>query len=214
MSSLGDYFVGSADTTIGLWEGDQCSRRFLGHEQAVRAICMLGSEFLSIGDFVSVGNDGLMKVWKLDGRCVLSIPAHDSFIYSVVCINNQIITGGELGLLKIWALQNNSLVCTQTLGVPATSIWSLAEIPNSNAIMCACSDGRLYAFSNREDFPRSLEEHLRSYERRLVECNKNYLKTLELCGSDRLDSPGMPRIKSLIQLREPPGTFDRRQSRI
>lgn len=182
--------LGSADTTIKLWNGANCMRTFLGHEQSVRAISLLGSEYLSVGDFVSVGNDGNIKIWKLDGRCVLTVKAHDSFIYSVICAGSLIVTAGELGILKFWKMMNNCLNCIQTIGLPVSSIWSLAETVDTHDILCATSDGRIYVFSNSPNASDQTKSYLYPFEKRLVDCNQSYLKTLDRVESARLNSPG------------------------
>lgn len=53
-------------------------------------------KYLSGVDFVSVDNDGIIRLWKLDGIEVGELCGYDSFIYFFVCFfNGEIVSGGE-----------------------------------------------------------------------------------------------------------------------
>lgn len=161
ISFSSNYFIlGSADKSIRLWnEEGRCSALFAGHEGAVRAICVLTEKDLRLkfADFVSAGNDGQIKFWKLSGECVYTVHnAHDSFIYTLVQYDNLFFSAGEDRQIKIWQLTNtvDIITCIQSLSLPTESIWELAT-SQKGEIAGACSNGSLYIFSPHEQAPAS-----------------------------------------------------------
>jgi WD40 repeat protein len=70
---------GSADKTIKIWRGGRCEKTVPAHEDAVRGLALLPG----IG-FVSVGNDGMLKVWSDDGSPLQTVVAHEEYIYRLI----------------------------------------------------------------------------------------------------------------------------------
>ncbi len=150
---------------------------FSGHEDAVRGVVMLEGPFSRLGDFASVSNDGKIKIWNLaGGQCVLTISAHDSFIYTIRMIGNLLISGGEDRVIKVWAVvekdaaEHGAVVeCIQAIPIPALSIWSI-DATTDGRLVCGCSDGRIYVFSSSSEMDSLGDgEMLRDYRGRLSE---------------------------------------------
>lgn len=112
---------------------------------------MTDGDFKSLGDFLSVGNDGLLIFWSLDSTDPKNIVnAHESFIYTVTSSKKFIATAGEDRIVKLWTLDSNgnSISCTQSIPIPASSIWSVKFDSEGINLFCASSDGYIYQFSN------------------------------------------------------------------
>lgn len=144
----------------------------------VRSIKVLEGDFGSLADFVSVGNDGALKLWRLSGKETFSIDAHDSFIYSVCASKDRIFTAGEDRCIKVWAKDGSGLQCVQRIEMPATSLWSLAVSPLGQ-VFCGASDGRLYVFGASKSDNREM----------LTEFDQRILSSLKRQGSDKAKLP-------------------------
>jgi phospholipase A-2-activating protein len=176
-------------------------KQFSGHQDVVRSVAMLDDCLATLGDFVSVGNDGyntvqiiilrLIKTWKLDGDCTRTIQAHDSFIYTVKVFRGHIFTAGEDRTIKIWRLSGDDIYCVQSISIPALSIWSLCVTPTGN-IICGSSDGRIYVFSPQEGLSPD-PTMLSSFQQRLntMQMSKEVLSGSACSSSNVLSGPGI-----------------------
>ena len=68
----GTIVSASADKTIRLWKGGRCEKTIQAHEDAVRALAVLPNF-----GFVSVGNDGMLKVWSDEGEPLQTLQASE-----------------------------------------------------------------------------------------------------------------------------------------
>jgi WD40 repeat protein len=189
----------SADKSIGLWdlETSQQIGVFQGHTDVVRSVASIpvSSPISKFGDFVSVGNDGNIFIWRFGSTKPVSCvrDAHDSYIYAVKCHDDFIVTSGEDRSVRIWKLsevtdgddfdQSNALTCTQVLVLPASSIWTI-DLDQNGTLFTGCSDGYIYGFSSKSGPLPSEHPLCVELNSRLSKC-KVATETLEDCNIDK-----------------------------
>ncbi|KAI9106077.1 WD40-repeat-containing domain protein [Phlyctochytrium arcticum] len=136
------FLTGSADRSIKLWKNGKEAQIFSGHTDAVRS--------LGRGDgnsFFSCSNDSTIRQWSINGDCMQELSGHTSFIYSLaVSPTTEVASCGEDRSVRIW----NGTVCTQTIVVPCTSVWSVTYLPNGD-IACGGSDAVVRIFTQSEE---------------------------------------------------------------
>ena len=150
VAALGrDVFVTAhADRSIRIWRGDkQVQAINSAHSDVVRDLCALEPNC-----FVSVGNDGTVKVWDASsGKEIQSLRSgHPSFVYGVTWNgSDRIATFGEDGIVKVWKWdgEERKLAEEETLRVPMMSSWC-AVFLNENCLIVGGSTGTLYAFNS------------------------------------------------------------------
>ncbi|KAJ3100663.1 hypothetical protein HDU97_002006 [Phlyctochytrium planicorne] len=142
--------TGSADKTIKFWENGSCTKTLRGHQDAVRSLCAISDT-----EFISCSNDSTLRVWNLNGESIRELSAHTSFVYSVDSLRSigSIVSCGEDRSVRVW----DRNYCVQTILLPCASVWSLRILENGD-IVCACSDGHLYIFTNDASRSASAEE--------------------------------------------------------
>ncbi|EPX73482.1 WD repeat protein Lub1 [Schizosaccharomyces octosporus yFS286] len=155
-----DSFVtGSADKTIKIWKGDKVVKSFVAHVDCVRSICKIPQ------GFASCSNDGIIKLWSLDGHLLQELHGHTSFVYSLTYVPSLdlLASCGEDKSVRVW----KDSKCIQRIALPTTSIWSVAALPNGD-ITCGSSDGavRIFTIDKERMAP---EEELKNFERRVSE---------------------------------------------
>ena len=110
----------------------------------MRALCRLPSKHPSRADFASAGNEGIIRLWKLDGRRMGELIGHESFIYSLVSLpNGELASSGEDRTVRIWRGSN----CVQTITHPAISVWGVAACSENGDIVSGASDRKVRVFS-------------------------------------------------------------------
>ncbi|KNZ60581.1 hypothetical protein VP01_1533g2 [Puccinia sorghi] len=147
---LGDaedrVLTAGADNLIMLWQEGKQTLTFKGHTQAVRALVKLPQ---SPNLFASAGNDATVRIWNLDGQAVRVMDGHDSFIYSLSSMpSGEIMSSGEDRTVRIW--DPNSGQLTQTITVPAISVWTVSACPDNGDIVCGSSDNMIRVFTRAE----------------------------------------------------------------
>jgi len=148
---LGDaedrVLTAGADNLIMLWQEGKQTLTFKGHTQAVRALVKLPQ---SPSLFASAGNDATVRIWNLDGQAVRVMDGHDSFIYSLSSMpSGEIISSGEDRTVRIWDPISGQL--TQTVTVPAISVWTVSACPDNGDIVCGSSDNMIRVFTRAEE---------------------------------------------------------------
>ncbi|POW11920.1 hypothetical protein PSTT_04936, partial [Puccinia striiformis] len=148
---LGDsddsVLTAGADNLIMLWKKGKQVLTFKGHTQAVRALAKLPQ---SPQLFASAGNDATVRVWNLDGQAVRVMDGHDSFIYSLSSMpSGEIISSGEDRTVRIWDPTSGQL--TQTVTVPAISVWTVSACSDNGDIVCGSSDNMIRVFTRAEE---------------------------------------------------------------
>lgn len=145
--STDSVLTAGADNMIVLWKQGKQALSFKGHTQAVRALVELPRV---PNHFASAGNDATIRIWNLDGHAVRVLDGHDSFIYSISCLpSGEIISSGEDRSARIWDPCSGQL--TQTITVPAISVWSVSACVGSGDIVCGSSDNMVRIFTRANE---------------------------------------------------------------
>lgn len=153
--ALNDHTVvtGSADNNIRVFDlrksaaGVVEARTTINTPEVVRALCKLPTGPMghpSGADFASASNDGIIRLWKLNGQQVGELIGHESYIYSLGCLpSGEIVSAGEDRTLRVW--RGND--CIQTITHPAISVWSVAVCQDNGDIVSGASDNVVRVFS-------------------------------------------------------------------
>jgi len=114
----------------------------------VRALCRVPADHPSKADFASAGNDGVIRLWRLDGRQVGELHGHENFIYSLVSLpSGELASSGEDRTVRIW----RGSECVQTIAHPAISVWGVAACSENGDIVSGASDRKVRIFSRRKE---------------------------------------------------------------
>ena len=117
-------------------------------------MCRTSEGHPSGADFASAGNDGIIRLWKLDGRQVSQLLGHENFIYSLVSLpDGELVSSGEDRTVRIW----NGSDCIQTITHPAISVWGVAACSESEDIVTGASDRKVRVFSRAKERQASPE---------------------------------------------------------
>ncbi|KAK4230994.1 ubiquitin homeostasis protein lub1 [Podospora fimiseda] len=156
--------TGSADTYVRIFDlrkvnhnGEVDPIRTLSTGTLVRALCKLPTGLKghpSGAEFASAGNDGIIRLWKLNGTEVGTLQGHDSFIYSLGCLPSaDIVSAGEDRTVRIW----RGSECIQTITHPAISVWAVAVCPENGDIVSGASDNVVRVFTRSPERTADLE---------------------------------------------------------
>ncbi|KAL8850642.1 MAG: hypothetical protein Q9221_004428 [Calogaya cf. arnoldii] len=137
--------TGCADQIIRIYTS---TGKFLhtikGSTDVVRALCRVSPKHPSEADFASAGNDGVIRLWRLNGKQVGELHGHESFIYSLTSLpTGELVSSGEDRTVRIW--RDNE--CVQTITHPAISVWGVAACPENGDIVSGASDKKVRVFS-------------------------------------------------------------------
>lgn len=143
------FVTAHADRNLRVWRGDRLVQSIpSAHRDVIRDLVALDS-----GCFVSVGNDGALKVWdSANGKALQTLEgAHPAFIYGLVGNGEDLIASfGEEGLIKIWrweAVEGVKKIREEfCLRVPAMSVWSGCFL-DPETLVVGASNGTIYKFS-------------------------------------------------------------------
>ena len=113
----------------------------------IRALCRIPPGHWSGAHFASAGNDGVVRLWTLDGRTVGELHGHENFIYSLAVLpSGELVSAGEDRTVRIW----NNGQCTQVITHPAISVWTVAVCSDSGDIVTGASDKTVRIFTRTE----------------------------------------------------------------
>ncbi|XP_067886339.1 phospholipase A-2-activating protein isoform X4 [Heterodontus francisci] len=184
----GFMLTGSADKTIKMWKAGRCERTFTGHNDCVRGLAILNEL-----EFLSCSNDATIRRWQITGQCLHIYYGHTNYIYCLSVFPNgeDFVTAGEDRSLRIW----KDGECTQTIRLPAQSIWSCCVLDNGD-IVVGSSDGIIRVFTEAEERTASAEE-IQTFENELSSAtidpktgDLGDININELPGREHLDEPG------------------------
>lgn len=114
----------------------------------VRALCRVPTDHPSKADFASAGNDGIIRLWRLDGHQVGELHGHENFIYSLVSLpSGELASSGEDRTVRIW----RGSECVQTITHPAISVWGVAACSDNGDIVSGASDRKVRIFSRKKE---------------------------------------------------------------
>ena len=79
----------------------------------------------------SASNDGIIRLWTLDGKLRGELHGHESFIYSLAVLpSGELVSSGEDRSIRIW----KDTECVQVITLPAISVWSVSTCSNGDVI--------------------------------------------------------------------------------
>ncbi|KAI0487722.1 ubiquitin homeostasis protein lub1 [Xylaria cf. heliscus] len=146
--------TGCADKNIRVFDlgkavaGQVEPRSTIYTPDVVRALCQVPRSHPSGADIASASNDGVIRLWKLNGQQVGELRGHESFIYSLTSLpSGELVSSGEDRTVRIW----RGSECIQTITHPAISVWSVAANPSDGDIVSGASDGIIRVFSRSSD---------------------------------------------------------------
>ena len=187
-------------------------RTIKGNKDVVRALCKLPKGHPSRGDFASASNDGIIRLWRLDGREVAELHGHDSFIYSLACSSDgDIFSSGEDRTVRVW--RNGE--CIQTITHPAISVWAVAVCSETGDIVSGASDRTVRIFTKNKDreaeagVMKALEESVKASsipQQQVGEVNKE-----KLPGPDFLTQKSGTKEGQVAMIREADGSVTAHQ---
>ena len=207
------YGIGCADKLIRIFDArGKFSHTIKGSTDVVRALCRVQSDHTSGADFASAGNDGVIRLWKLDGRQVGELVGHENFIYSLVSSpNGELVSSGEDRTVRIW--KGNQ--CIQTITHPAISVWGVAACSENGDIVSGASDRKVRIFS-RDSGRQAEPEAIRGFEdsvksssipqQQVGDVNKE-----KLHGPDFLQQKSGTKEGQVVMIREPDGSVSAHQ---
>ena len=163
-------------------------------------------------DFASAGNDGVIRLWKLDGRQVGELIGHENFIYSLVSLpTGELVSSGEDRTVRIW----RGGQCIQTITHPAISVWGVAACSDNGDIVSGASDRKVRIFSRdssrqaEPDAIQGFEDSVKSSsipQQQVGDVNKE-----KLHGPDFLQQKSGTKEGQVVMIREPDGSVSAHQ---
>ncbi|KAI0424739.1 ubiquitin homeostasis protein lub1 [Xylaria sp. FL1042] len=142
--------TGCADKNIRIFElgkavaGELQPRSTIYTPDVVRALCAVPKDHSSGADIASASNDGVIRLWKINGQQLGELRGHESFIYSLTSLpSGELVSSGEDRTVRIW----RGSECVQTITHPAISVWSVAACSANGDIVSGASDGVVRVFS-------------------------------------------------------------------
>ncbi|KAL1974584.1 hypothetical protein VTN31DRAFT_4788 [Thermomyces dupontii] len=129
--------TGAADRIIRIFNtSGRLLRSIKDSRDVVRALCKLPPNHPTGAQFASASNDGIIRLFTLDGVLVAELHGHESFIYSLAVLpSGEIVSSGEDRTVRVW----NGTQCIQNITLPAISVWSVA-VSESGDIVSGSSD--------------------------------------------------------------------------
>ncbi|KAJ5573903.1 uncharacterized protein N7459_008330 [Penicillium hispanicum] len=110
----------------------------------VRALCKVPASNPTGAAFASASNDGIIRLYTLQGELVASLYGHESFVYSLAALpSGELVSAGEDRTVRVW----NGTQCVQTITHPAISVWSVAVCNETGDIVTGASDRIARVFS-------------------------------------------------------------------
>ena len=131
---------------------------FSGGEDVVRALCKVPPKNPSGAQFASSGNDGIIRLWTLEGAQVAQLHGHENFVYSLAALpSGELVSSSEDRTARIWRGDQ----CVQTITHPAISVWAVAVCSENGDIATGASDRVVRVFTREQERiadPASLQE--------------------------------------------------------
>ncbi|KAI4215256.1 MAG: hypothetical protein LQ351_002155 [Letrouitia transgressa] len=141
--------TGCADQLIRVFDasGKQLNT-IKGSNDVVRALCKVYPDHPSNAHFASAGNEGIIRLWRIDGRQIGELHGHENFIYSLASLpSGEIVSSGEDRTVRIWRGKN----CIQTITHPAISVWAVSVCRANGDIVSGASDKKVRVFTRAKE---------------------------------------------------------------
>ncbi|PLB53751.1 PFU-domain-containing protein [Aspergillus steynii IBT 23096] len=141
--------TGCADKVIRIFNtSGNLLKSIQGSRDVVRALCKLPPSHPTGAQFASAGNDGIIRLFTLQGQQVAELHGHESFIYSLdVLPSGELVSAGEDRTVRVW----NGTQCVQTITHPAISVWAVAACKETGDIVTGASDRITRVFTRSEE---------------------------------------------------------------
>ena len=158
----------------------------------VRALCRMGPQHPSGADFASASNDGIIRLWKLDGTQVGELHGHESYIYSLVSLaSGELISSGEDRTVRIW----RGTECVQTITHPAISVWGVAACVENGDLVSGSSDKRIRVFTRAQE-RQAAPEVLKAFEDAVKSSSIPQQQMTDTINKEQLPGPEFLKQKS------------------
>jgi phospholipase A-2-activating protein len=140
---------GCADKLIRIFNtSGNLIRTIKDSRDVVRALCRLPASNPTGAHFAAASNDGIIRLYTIQGDIVTELHGHESFIYSLDALpSGELVSSGEDRTVRVWS----GTQCVQTITHPAISVWSVAACKESGDIITGASDRIARVFSRSED---------------------------------------------------------------
>ncbi|KAF9893989.1 hypothetical protein FE257_008960 [Aspergillus nanangensis] len=120
----------------------------------VRALCKIPSSSPTGAHFAAASNDGVIRLFTLQGDLVAELHGHESFIYSLASLpSGELVSSGEDRTVRVW----KGTQCVQTITHPAISVWSIAACQENGDIVTGASDRVTRVFTRSQERMASAE---------------------------------------------------------
>jgi len=141
--------IGCADKIIRIFNtSGRLLRSIKDSRDVVRALCKVPESNPSGAQFASASNDGVIRLFSLQGILVGELHGHESFIYSLAALpTGELVSSGEDRTVRVW----NGNQCVQTITHPAISVWSVAVCKETGDIVTGASDRVTRVFSREKE---------------------------------------------------------------
>ncbi|KAL1860115.1 WD repeat protein Lub1 [Paecilomyces lecythidis] len=141
--------TGCADKIIRIFNtSGKLLRSIKDSPEVIRALCKVPSSNPTGAQFASASNDGIIRLFTLQGQLVGELYGHESFIYSLTSLpTGELVSSGEDRTVRIW----NGTQCVQTITHPAISVWSVAACQETGDIVTGASDRVTRVFSREKE---------------------------------------------------------------
>jgi len=118
------------------------------HEDEVTDVCWASDERI-----VTTGLDGTFSLWDIRTRRALISKQAEESLNAVKCDGSRVITGGELGTIKLWEPSSSQFSSSKhMLPLPDPDcVVSFDVAPDSSLVVVGTSEGssNLFLLSNR-----------------------------------------------------------------
>ena len=206
--------LGCADKLIRIYDvRGKLMKTIKGGLDVIRALCRLPPHHPSGADFASAGNDGIIRLWKLDGQQVGELQGHESYIYSLVSLpNGELVSAGEDRTVRIW----RGAECIQTITHPAISVWGIASCTENGDIVSGASDRKVRIFTRAQE-RQAAPESLRAFEDAVKSSSIPQQQMSDTTNKEKLPGPDFLQRKSgtkegqVQQIREADGSVTAHQ---
>ncbi|CAJ2503355.1 Uu.00g107490.m01.CDS01 [Anthostomella pinea] len=152
--------TGCADKNIRIYDlrnsvaGEVAPQSTIHTPEVIRAICRVPQGHPSGADVASASNDGVIRLWKLNGQQLGELRGHESFIYALAALpTGELVSSGEDRTVRIW----RGSECVQTITHPAISVWTVDVCTANGDIVSGASDGVVRVFSRSSERAASSE---------------------------------------------------------
>ncbi|KAF8822822.1 PUL domain-containing protein [Cardiosporidium cionae] len=187
----GILVTGSQDQTLRFWDLDTNTFNIKdAHQAIIRSIAPFENQFLT------VSNDGMIKIWMMDGTAVSSFQGHESYIYDVkvsALHSGIFFTASEDRCVRIWDAATYSTMGSllhagtvyeylQDAFELYESVGNVQELPNGDIVTC-CEDGvaRIWTLDESHALPEQERENQKNKaEQALVSSQSAQVKGIDL----------------------------------